>query len=152
MIRRFDDARVSGVRYTNRPGAYGILQRGRDVLVTFQSLPIPEYQLPGGGIDPGETPVRALHREVFEETGWGIRISRRLGAFQLYTYMPEYDLWARKVAQIYLCHPTRVLGPVPEPNHVAHWLPMDEAVNLLGNGGDRHFMHHLFHQLNQNRG
>jgi 8-oxo-dGTP diphosphatase len=151
MIRRFDEARIDGIRYTNRPGAYGILQRGNQVLVTFQSLPKPEYQLPGGGIDPGESPVRALHREVFEETGWGVQVIRRLGAFQRYTYMPEYDLWARKVAHIYLCQPTRVMGPIPEPNHVSHWLDIDEAVNLLGNGGDRHFLRMLAGQFNQNR-
>lgn len=151
MIRRFDEAIKSDVRYTNRPGAYGVLQRGSDVLVTFQSLPKPEYQLPGGGIDPGESPVRALHREVFEETGWGILVRQRLGAFQRYTYMPEYDLWARKVAHIYLCQPTRVLGPIPEPNHVAQWLPMAEAMSLLANAGDRHFLCQVMSKFNKHR-
>ena len=151
MIRRFDEAINPNVRYRDRPGAYGVLQRGGDVLVTFQSLPKPEYQLPGGGIDPGETPVRALHREVFEETGWGIQVLRRLGAFQRYTYMPEYDLWARKVAHIYLCRPTRKLGPIPEPHHVAHWSSMADAVELLANAGDRHFLGQVMLKLNQHR-
>lgn len=149
MLPRFDEAVKTGVRYKDRPGAYGILQYGQQVLVTFQSLPKPEYQLPGGGIDPGESPTRALHREVFEETGWGIQIIRRLGGFRRYTYMPEYDLWARKVAHIYLCRPTRKKGPIPEPNHTAHWLPMAEAAELLANGGDRHYVRRLLGQFNQ---
>jgi 8-oxo-dGTP diphosphatase len=149
MIPRFDEVIKSGIRYRNRPGAYGVLQHGRRVLLTFQSLPKPEYQLPGGGIDPGESPTRALHREVFEETGWGIKIIRRLGAFRRYTYMPEYDLWARKVAHIYLCRPTREKGPIPEPNHTAHWMDMHEAAELLANGGDRHYVRHLIRQFNQ---
>ncbi len=147
MIRRFDEAIQKGVRYTHRPGAYGILQRGGQVLLTFQSEPAPEFQLPGGGIDPGESPVRALHREVFEETGWGIQVIRRLGAFQRYTHMPEYDLWAHKVAHIYLCRPTRIKGPIPEPHHSAHWMPMQEAAERLANGGDRYFVHRLLKQF-----
>jgi 8-oxo-dGTP diphosphatase len=149
MIPRFDEAIKSGIRYRDRPGAYGILLHGRRVLLTFQSLPKPEYQLPGGGIDPGESPTRALHREVFEETGWGIEVIRRLGAFRRYTYMPEYDLWARKVAHIYLCRPTREKGPIPEPNHTAHWMDIREAARLLANGGDRFYVRRLIQHLNQ---
>ncbi len=34
-----------------------------------------QWSLPGGGLDPGEEPVQALHREVFEETGQRVRIA-----------------------------------------------------------------------------
>lgn len=151
MIPRFDEPRIAGVRYTNRPGAYGIILRGRQVLLTLQCKPRLELQLPGGGIDPGETPVRALHREVFEETGWGIQIIRRMGAFQRYTHMPEYDLWARKVCHIYICTPTRVMGEIPEPGHTAHWMDIAKAVEVLGNSGDRQFLGRLLQNFKQNR-
>lgn len=140
MIRRFDEPIRAGVRYKTRPSAYGILQRGREVLITFQSEPDPEFQLPGGGIDPGESPIVALHREVREETGWGVRITRRLGAFQRYTFMPDYDLRARKVCHIYLCSPTRQKGEITEPHHTALWMPIDDAIGVLANAGDRHFL------------
>ena len=55
--------------YRLRPGAYAVLIRGGSALLTFQHAPESEYQLPGGGIDPGESPLAALHREVHEETG-----------------------------------------------------------------------------------
>ncbi len=140
MNRRFDEPIKAGVNYRTRAGAYGILRRGAEVLITFQAQPKPEFQLPGGGIDPGETAVRALHREVREETGWGIRIERRIGAFQRYTYMPDYDLWARKICHIFLCRPTRLRWAICEVHHSAHWMPLAEAADLLGNGGDRHFV------------
>ena len=63
MIRRFGARPDPDRRYRMRPGAYAILSRGSSVLLTFQHRPEPEFQLPGGGIDPGESPVQALHRE-----------------------------------------------------------------------------------------
>jgi 8-oxo-dGTP diphosphatase len=140
MIRRFDEPIRPGVRYSERPGAYAIIARAGEVLLTFQAKPEPEFQLPGGGIDAGETPVVALHREVAEETGWGIHSLRRLGAFRRFTYMPEYNFWARKTCHIYLCRPTRRKSEVLEAFHSAHWLAMDEAVGMLANGGDRFFL------------
>lgn len=37
------------------------------------------YVLPGGGIEPGETPEQAAHREVMEELGVVIKLDRLLG-------------------------------------------------------------------------
>jgi 8-oxo-dGTP diphosphatase len=127
----------AGQRYRRRPGVYAVLLRGDSLLTTFQMEPLPEFQLPGGGIDQGEHPIAALHREVFEETGWKIAIARRLGAFRRFTYMPEYDLWAEKLCTIYLARPIRRLGPPSEAGHSAVWLPVEEAVHRLGNPGDR---------------
>lgn len=140
MTRRFGEPRHADRRYTRRPGAYAVLLRGRTVLLTHQTAPVPEYQLPGGGIDPGESPLRALHREVYEETGWSIAPLQRLGAFRRFTYMPEYDLWAEKLCIVYLARPLRRLGPPQEPGHRAVWMPPAEAAGSLGNDGDRHFL------------
>jgi 8-oxo-dGTP diphosphatase len=79
MIRRIGERVVSGQRYRVRPGVYAVLLRGTEVLLTFQEAPVPEFQLPGGGIDAGEHPLPALHREVMEETGWTIGAARRIG-------------------------------------------------------------------------
>ena len=70
MIRRYGERVDPDMQYTPRPGAYVILQRGRDLLLTVQDGARPELQLPGGGIDAGEHVIPALHREVMEETGW----------------------------------------------------------------------------------
>ncbi|WP_028030066.1 NUDIX domain-containing protein [Gemmobacter nectariphilus] len=140
MIPRFDLPPEPGRRYRRRPGAYAVLMRGGRVLLTHQQEPWPEFQLPGGGIDPGEHPVPALHREVREETGWSMQLIRRLGAFRRFTYMPEYDLWAEKLCTIYLARPILRLGPPTEPGHSAVWVRPDQAAQMLGNPGDRHFL------------
>ena len=138
-MRRFGEPVEAGRRYVRRPGIYALLPLGGQVLVTFQEEPKPEFQLPGGGIDRGEQPMAALHREVFEETGWRIAPLRRLGAFRRFTYMPEYDIWAEKVCTVVLARPVRRLGPPSEPGHSAIWLDAGEAVEMLGNRGDAHF-------------
>lgn len=140
MIRRFGERVVAGQKYRLRPGAYAVLRLGGDVLLTYQEAPDPEFQLPGGGIDPGESPLQALHREVYEETGWSISEPRRIGAFRRFAYMPEYDKWAEKVCHIYLARPVRLLGPPLEAGHAAVWVPARDAAQLLGNDGDRHFL------------
>lgn len=140
MIPRFGEPVKRGQRYSLRPGAYAVLRLGARVLVTLQDGAPPEFQLPGGGIDPGESPLRALHREVYEETGWSIAQPVRIGAFRRFTYMPEYDRWAEKLCTIYSARPVRRLGPPPEAGHRAVWMPMAQAARLLANEGDRHFL------------
>jgi len=140
MIRRIGQPPIAGHCYTLRAGAYAILPRQGQLLLTCQSSPEPDIQLPGGGIDRGESPLNALHREVFEETGWRISRPIRLGAFRRFTYMPEYDLWAEKLCHIYLARPVRKLSEPIEPDHQVLWLSPENAVRSLGNDGDRIFV------------
>ncbi|MEJ1991407.1 MAG: NUDIX hydrolase [Maritimibacter sp.] len=140
MIRRYGTAKLSDTKYRLRRGVYAILPRDGQLLVTHQEEPEPEFQLPGGGIDPGESPLTALHREVIEETGWRIANPRRLGAFRRFTYMPEYDLWAEKLCIIYICHPVRQISDPTEPGHSAHWVSPRLAEEIVGNPGDSAFI------------
>ena len=130
----------AGQRYRSRPGAYAVISQGPAVLLTHQAEPKPEYQLPGGGIDPGESPIQALYREVYEETGWTIARPRRLGAFRRFTYMPEYDLWAEKICHIFHAMPIRRMGPPTEAGHTAVWSDRRTALALLANEGDEDFV------------
>ena len=140
MTPRFGTPPQAGRRYTLRPGAYAILPRQGRLLLTHQAAPWPEVQLPGGGIDPGENALQALHREVFEETGWRIARPRRLGTFRRFTFMPEYDLWAEKLCIIYMANPVRPHGPPTEDGHTVVWQTPGDAVRALGNPGDRVFV------------
>jgi len=137
-MRRFGEPVIPGQTYRTRPGAYAIIREGGDVLVT--ESPDGEVQLPGGGIDPGEGVLRALHRECREETGWTIRIERRLGAYLRFCYLPDYGFWARKVCHIYLCRPARRIGAPAEDGHRALWMPIATALTLLESDGDRAFL------------
>ena len=144
MIRRFGEAFQAGKPYRRRPGAYAILWNGHKVLTTFQDGETPEIQLPGGGIDEGEHPIPALHREVMEETGWAMADPRRLGAFRRFVYMPDYGFWAEKLCTVYIARPVLRHGPPTEADHTAVWLSPLEASQRIANEGDRHFLKKVF--------
>jgi len=147
-MRRFGKPPQTGRTYRKRIGAYAILPGPDGLLLTYQdtaplglwTLPEPEFQLPGGGVDPGESPTQALTREVYEETGWRICRPRRLGAYRRFTYMPEYDLWAEKMCLIYMALPVIRYGDPTEPGHSAVWMSSDDALSSLANSGDCDFV------------
>ncbi|WP_265501836.1 NUDIX hydrolase [Paracoccus beibuensis] len=138
MIPRFGKTPDPRAAYRRRPGAYAILSRGGMVLLTHQAAPEPEYQLPGGGIDAGESPLAALHREVIEETGWSIGGARFLGSYRRFCYMPDYDLQAEKLCQIWHARPIMRICSPTEPGHTAHWVAPKEALRLLVDPGSCH--------------
>ena len=144
MIRRFGQPPLSNQRYTLRAGAYAILPLQTRILLTAQIGEVLDIQLPGGGIDPGESPTQALYREVMEETGWRISKPKRLGAFRRFVFMPEYDLWAEKICHIYVAKPTRQICEPLEPSHFTTIMEPSEAAFSLGNGGDRNFVEGFF--------
>ena len=141
MIPRFGASPVAGVQYRHRPGAYAILTGPMGVLLTHQlTETVEEVTLPGGGIDPGESPLPALAREVLEETGYRCRIIRKLGVFRRFTFMPDYGFYAEKLCHIYLGCAGPQVGPPSEVGHSAVWAAPDLAVDLVDSRGDAAFL------------
>jgi 8-oxo-dGTP diphosphatase len=139
-MKRFGESVRGDIKYVRRPGVYAILPINGNLLLTHQIAPVPEFQLPGGGIDLGEHPIAALHREVMEETGWKIARPRRLGAFRRFVFMPEYDLWAEKVCTVFLAYPVLRLCDPTEKGHSDHVVPLALASDLVVNPGDSSFV------------
>lgn len=137
MTPRFGEPPHPARPYRRRPGAYAILWRDGRLLLTHQQAPVPEFQLPGGGIDPGEHPLAALHREVAEETGWTIGGARFLWAYRRFCFMPDYNMHAEKRCQIWVARPILRLSDPTEPGHGAHWMTPAEAMAHLVDPGSR---------------
>jgi 8-oxo-dGTP pyrophosphatase MutT (NUDIX family) len=89
------------------------------------------WEIPGGGIEAGESPERAAAREVEEETGW--RPDQPLAPLVL--LHPSSGL----LAQTFHCFVTRGATRVGVPTSVGEaaevaWVPQDEVVALIDAG------------------
>jgi len=142
-MRRFGH-RIKGQTYKTRPGAYAVIMGEKGLLVTYQDDPHYEFQLPGGGIDPGETPIQALHREVREETGHRIEVVRKLSSYQRFVYMQDYEFYAQKICHIYLAHAGRDLKLPLEEGHAVFWMTPEQAVEKIASDGDAEILARLF--------
>ena len=60
--------RTVGAIIVNSEGLVFVQRRG-DERTLFPGL----WDIPGGHVEPNETPLEALAREVYEETGWRVR-------------------------------------------------------------------------------
>ena len=109
-----------------RPGAYAVIldDHGRVAVATIG----PAAHLPGGGLEEGETPLDALHREVHEETGLGVRVVQPLGIARQYVRFGSRD-W-NKIGHFYACRPVSFGTPVEPDHELAWWAPM-QALNQL---------------------
>lgn len=120
-------------------------REGRLELLVFDHANFPEAgtQVPGGSIEPGETPDQAVLRETYEESGLiDVSIVKYLGCFPAAPV--EAQVMHRHVYHLELT------GPVPDRwEHVVssgtadqglrfrfYWMPVGEAeAGLIGQQG-----------------
>lgn len=90
------------------------------------------WDLPGGGVQAGESALAALHREVAEETG--LRVA---GVTPLLTHTNLTQLPERQTVQIvYRCHPgdgsDGIVCLDPAEHDAFEWLPLGASGDGLG--------------------
>jgi len=98
------------------------------------------HKLPGGGIEKGETPSIALHREMQEETGATIEVTQELGIVE--EIRIKYGL-----KQISYCYFGKILtkgqnkfdeAEIEEGSELI-WLPFEEAMIRLQNDNSKDY-------------
>ena len=96
------------------------------------------YDLPGGGQHPFESMEQAVHREVMEEAGLGIRIIRFAAlAEEIHTneaLQRKYPDYAHRMMHIFLAEPDgeEPVQPVEKDWGMEEsvWIPLNEVGNL----------------------
>ena len=53
----------------------------RKEVLLIQRRDVPVWVLPGGGVEPGESPEAAVTREILEETGLTVKVVRLVGEY-----------------------------------------------------------------------
>lgn len=84
-----------------RESATAAILDGNGRLLLQLRSDVPVWVLPGGGVESGETPLQAVAREVFEETGLSVRPVRYVGR-----YTAEYMVY-RDITHVFAC---RIIG------------------------------------------
>lgn len=88
-----------------------------------------QWGIPGGGIDPGEEPAHAVIREVYEETGLDVEVSRLVGLFGGKQQIKQYPNGDR-IAYVSITFECRVTGgeikPDPDESLDVRWFALDE--------------------------
>jgi 8-oxo-dGTP pyrophosphatase MutT (NUDIX family) len=120
---------TSGTMLQTQSGAYALILDSEDRVLLVRAGNR-RFYLPGGRIEPGETPEQALVREVEEECGLSVRVTEALGeAFQPVFHgsiMLRASYWRAEI--IGYAH--------EEPEHQLLWTPRAEAASRLHRGAD----------------
>lgn len=106
---------------------------GRVLLVhhTYGRL---NWELPGGGAEPGETPDETAARELLEETGLRAELDRLTGVY----YEPDHD-FGPMLHFVFRCRWDDQLDPVaasPEVSDARYW-PLDDLPTPISDFTER---------------
>ncbi|MET9153624.1 NUDIX hydrolase [Streptomyces griseoflavus] len=121
-----------------RVAAYAVVVRDGQLLLARSPGPggVPEWVLPGGGTEHGEDPCDTVRREVEEETGHLVEVTRLLGVHSTRRTFPARLGRAVDHHGIRLLYEARVTGgelrdEVGGTTDHAAWQPLDAVPGLV---------------------
>lgn len=121
--------RLKGISYSDRPGAYAIIQNGSDALALVKT---PQgYLLPGGGVENNEDFESALRREIMEELGYRSRIVQKICTAVQYLYSESERGYFRKTGHFFLATLEEKTSEPIEIDHELVWFSADESLKKL---------------------
>jgi 8-oxo-dGTP diphosphatase len=121
--------KIEGINYIERPGAYAVIQNKDKQIAVLQTGT--GYFLPGGGLDPGETEVEALKRELMEETGYQISVLSEIGAAVEYIKASDEDKYYKIRSRFYQAQFDAKVGDGIEEDHRLIWLSSEDAIRCI---------------------
>jgi len=112
-------------RKTNQEIEILLLHRFKSDLWQYDS-----WHLPKGTKIVGETDEQTVERECLEETGYQVKVIRKIGSLKS-TYKLDENSDAKKITHYYLCQPvTQISKNVKEYDEIK-WVEINQASKLL---------------------
>jgi 8-oxo-dGTP diphosphatase len=105
------------------------------------------YELPGGGVDPGETIAESAVREVLEETG--LKVRRIVGLSEGFDYQTPVKPKVRQINVIVEAEPGEVVLD-PSEHDAYRWIDRQDIADLPATGAMRDSLERLFASLDNN--
>lgn len=126
--------RIEGCAYVRRPSAYALVQNsgGEWALVRTPR----GCFLPGGGIEPHETPQETVERESREECGFVLHSGRVIAQAIQFVYSSQENEYFEKICDFVEAELIDMVAPV-EDDHELIWLDLGEAVKSLSHESHR---------------
>jgi len=131
--RQVEQAMLQGIRI----GANAAIVRdGTILLVEFDAATDLHYNLPGGGLDPGETLHEGVQREVREETCAEVRVGRLLLVAEHVPRLLDYRYGrVHKLGFVFECHLLPGSEPrlpdVPDPKQTGiRWVSLEDLAHV----------------------
>ncbi|GAB2457585.1 NUDIX hydrolase [Streptomyces incanus] len=126
------------MRQILRVAAYAVVVRDGQLLLARSPGPegVPEWVLPGGGMEHGEDPYDTVRREVEEETGYRVEVTGLLGVNSVRRTV------ARRLGRkadhhaVRLVYAGRIIGgelrnEIGGSTELAAWQPLDAVPDLV---------------------
>lgn len=121
-----------GRDYPDRPAAFVIVERGGLIALVEVDAPRRGLDLPGGGLDPGETAAEAAVRECAEEAGLRVAVEPEPFARADHFHVNQFGESHNTRGQFFEAH---LLAEEPalkiEHDHTLVWLEPHEAIQRL---------------------
>ena len=117
----------------------GLIIKDNSVLLVEYDDDGIHYNLPGGGLEPGETIVEGVAREVFEETNAEVEVGKLALIYELAPHKQSGDYKLSERHGLHLIFECKLINNSipklprqPDPHQIAvKWIPVDELESIL---------------------
>lgn len=108
----------------SKQAVFGVVfndERTQVLLIKRRDIPV--WVFPGGGLDPHETPEQGTLREILEETGYQVRITRKIAE-----YLPVN--WMTQFTHVFECRPIGGKSTKGAETKEIEFFPLDALPSL----------------------
>ena len=125
--------------FDTRVAAYAVVVDSRDriLLALWNEPTVPQWGMPGGGVELDESTAQAVVRELREETGYDVAVDGLLGVSSIVIpparrFHPPSNRPLKGLRVIYRAHVVggELANEVGGTTDEARWFPLDEVVGL----------------------